>query len=232
MSDPDSPLVSVIMPVYNGRRYVAEALESVFAQRYRPLECIVVDDGSIDGSVEIIEQYPVKYIRQAQCGPGAARNAGVRASRGQLVAFLDQDDQWDPDKLTAQVQTLLAERDAGYVVSLQETRLDSGIEKPDWISDEQLRRDDGFMPGMLLVSRETFDQVGPFREDFSTSSDAEWFFRAQDLGIRHARVMKRLLIRRVHRENQSRDVDSIHRELLKIARESIRRRRPGGDASC
>lgn len=232
MSDQDCPLVSVIIPVHNGRLYVGDALESVFGQKYRPLECIVVDDGSTDGSVEIIERYPVRYLSQPQRGPGAARNVGVRASRGRLLAFLDQDDQWHPDKLTTQVQTLLVSPEIGFVVSLQETLLEKGVAKPAWISNEQLLRNDGLFPGMLLTFRETFDRVGPFREDFSTASDAEWFFRAKDLGIRHTCVMKRLLIRRLHRENQSRNVDTVHHELLQVVRESIRRRRSGGNDSC
>jgi glycosyltransferase involved in cell wall biosynthesis len=227
MSEPHSGLVSAIVPVHNGQQYLAEALDSIFSQTYRPLECIVADDGSTDGSRELAERYPVQYVHQAQRGPGAARNAGVRASHGSFLAFLDQDDRWEPGKLEAQMKALREQPDAGFAVCLQNTRLEDGVEKPHWISNEQLRRDDGFMPGMLMVSREIFERVGQFREDFSAASDAEWFFRAKDLGVGHVRVMQHLLFRRVHRENQSRDVDTTHRELLRIARESIRRSRQG-----
>jgi glycosyltransferase involved in cell wall biosynthesis len=228
MSAPANPLVSVVLPVYNGARYVAEAIRSVLHQDYHPLECIVVDDGSSDKSADIIARYPVRCIAQTQRGPGAARNAGVRASRGELLAFLDQDDQWAPGKLAAQVEALRSNPGTGYVTTLQESRLDAGVDRPSWITETQLRSDSGLFPGMLLVTRETFEKVGPFREELRTSSDADWFFRAKDMAIPHVRVMSPLLIRRIHDRNQSRDVSATHRELLRIARDSIARRSTEG----
>ncbi len=228
MSEPANPLVSVILPVHNGARYVAEAIQSVLDQEYQPLECIVVDDGSTDASADIVARYPVQYIRQVQRGPGAARNAGVQASRGALLAFLDQDDQWAPDKLSAQVDALRSNPGTGYVTTLQESRLEEGIGRPSWITEAQLRDNSGLFPGMLLATRKTFEKVGPFREELRASSDADWFFRANDLAIPHVRIMKPLLIRRIHEGNQSRDVGTTHRELLRIARESIARKSTEG----
>lgn len=224
MSESANPLVSVILPVHNGARYVAEAIRSVLDQDYQPVECIVVDDGSTDASADIIAEHPVQYIHRAQGGPGAARNTGIRASRGELLAFLDQDDQWAPGKLTAQVDALRANPGVGYVLTLQESRLDDGVARPSWITEEQLRDNAGLFPGMLLATREAMEKVGPFREELRTSSDADWFFRAKDLAIPHVRVMKPLLIRRIHDGNQSRDVGTTHRELLRIARDSIARK--------
>lgn len=224
MKNSSKPLVSVILPVHNGARYLAEALQSVVEQDYQPLECIVVDDGSTDASAEVIARFPVKYVRQSQQGPGAARNAGVRASRGELLAFLDQDDQWAPGKLTAQADALRSNPGAGYATTLQESRLNEGVDRPSWITEEQLQSDSGLFPGMLLVTREAFGKVGPFREDLRAASDADWFFRAKDLGIPHVRVMQPLLIRRIHDANQSRDVAATHGELLRIARDSIARK--------
>lgn len=222
------PEVSVIVPVHNGARYVAEAIQSVLNQDYQPLECIVVDDGSSDASAEIIAKYPVKYIYQEQRGPGAARNTGVRASRGEMLAFLDQDDQWAPGKLTAQVDALRSNPGTGYVTTLQESRLNEGVERPSWITEAQMRSSFGLFPGMLLATREAFDKVGPFREELHMSSDADWFFRAQDLAIPHVRIKQPLLIRRIHDGNQSRDVGRTHRELLRIARDSIARKATEG----
>lgn len=224
MSETPNPLVSVVLPVHNGARYVAEAIQSVLDQDYQPVECIVVDDGSTDASADIIVKFPVKYIHQAQGGPGAARNTGVRASRGELLAFLDQDDQWAPGKLTAQVDAWRSNPGTGYVTTLQESRLDEGVARPSWITKDQLRDNSGLFPGMLLATREAIEKVGPFREELRTSSDADWFFRANDLAIPNIRVMKPLLIRRIHDGNQSRDVGTTHRELLRIARDSIARK--------
>ncbi|HEX5852076.1 MAG TPA: glycosyltransferase, partial [Solirubrobacteraceae bacterium] len=87
------PSVSVIVPVYMGERFLADALDSVAAQTYAPLETIVVDDGSPDRSAEIAAGRPgVRLIRQKNQGVAAARNAGLAAARGELLAFLDQDD--------------------------------------------------------------------------------------------------------------------------------------------
>lgn len=227
MNETVNPLVSAILPVYNGARYVAEAIQSVLDQDYRPLECIVVDDGSSDASAEIISRYPVTYIRQAQSGPGAARNSGVRASRGEILAFLDQDDQWAPGKVSAQVHALRSTPGAGYSTTLQRSWLDEGVERPAWITKEQLDSDSGLFPGMLAVTRDAFLKVGPFREELRASSDADWYFRANDLAIPHVRVMEPLLIRRIHDANQSRDVGTSHRELLRIARDSIARKSAG-----
>ena len=224
MSESANPLVSVILPVHNGARYVADAIQSILDQEYRPLECIVVDDGSSDTSADIIAKYPVIYIHQAQRGPGAARNTGVRASRGEVFAFLDQDDQWAPGKLTAQMDALRSNPGTGYVTTLQESRLDENMDRPSWITEKQLRDNSGLFPGMLVATREAFEKVGPFREELRASSDADWFFRANDLAIPHIRIMRPLLIRRIHDANQSRDIGATHRELLRIARDSIARK--------
>ncbi|MDX6683015.1 MAG: hypothetical protein QOG94_3054 [Solirubrobacteraceae bacterium] len=103
-----SPLVSVIVPVHNGRAFIGDALRSVFGQAHRPIECIVVDDGSTDGTAEVVAAIAPDAIciRQARGGVSAARNAGAAAAAGDLLAFLDADDVWLPEKLTLQVREL------------------------------------------------------------------------------------------------------------------------------
>src|SRR3954453_20602732 len=105
------PAVSVVMPVYQGREHLAAAIESVLAQTFEQFELLVVDDGSTDGSSEIVRTYVerdprVHYRRQENAGQGAARNAGIRVARGEAVGFLDQDDLWLPDKLARQLPLL------------------------------------------------------------------------------------------------------------------------------
>src|SRR6266536_3462505 len=105
------PPVSVILPVYNGARFLRDAVESVRRQRYEPLETIIVDDGSTDETREIATGFPgeVSYVRQENAGPPAARNTGLRLARGTLIGFLDADDVWTDDKLALQVPRLLEE---------------------------------------------------------------------------------------------------------------------------
>ena len=109
------PRVSVVIPAYNAERYLRETLESVLAQTYRDFEVVVVDDGSKDSTAAIAEGVggPVRVIRQANAGPSAARNHGIREARGDLIAFVDSDDLWLPEKLAEQVP-LFDEKGTGY----------------------------------------------------------------------------------------------------------------------
>src|SRR5437667_12630279 len=112
------PLVSVVIPCYNGERYLAEAIESVLAQRYEPLEIIVVDDGSTDRSAEVARHFgdAVQYVCQPHAGAAAARNRGVGLATGDLIAFLDADDVWTEGRLARQVQVLEADPSVGMVM--------------------------------------------------------------------------------------------------------------------
>lgn len=100
------PLVSVIMPVYNTAQYIGDAIDSVLSQDYPNKELIIIDDGSTDGTVDIIRRYQpaITLLTQKNQGSAVARNAGLDAARGDYVAFLDSDDIWLPGKLTAQVK--------------------------------------------------------------------------------------------------------------------------------
>ena len=111
------PTVSVIIPAYNAERYLREALDSVMAQTYGDVEVVVVDDGSTDGTREIVRGYgpAARLIEQANAGPSAARNRGVREAGGELVAFIDSDDLWLPEKLALQVPLFDAERRVALV---------------------------------------------------------------------------------------------------------------------
>lgn len=102
------PLVSVVIPTFNRAATVVRAIESVRQQTYRPLELIVVDDGSTDETAQVLRELgdAIVYVHQANAGPAAARNRGIRQARGELVAFLDSDDLWRPSKLERQVSVL------------------------------------------------------------------------------------------------------------------------------
>ncbi len=102
------PKVSAIIPVYNGQNYVAEAIESVLAQTHPASECLVIDDGSTDGTRDAVSRFgdAVRYVRQARSGVSAARNRGLQLAGGEFVAFLDHDDIWRADKLALQVEAI------------------------------------------------------------------------------------------------------------------------------
>lgn len=139
-----NPLVSVIIPAYNAEKFIADALESVFAQTYRPLEIIVIDDGSTDETVKIVKNYQTSftgkfsetsktnetnliYIYQQNSGPSKARNTGINAAKGEYIAFLDADDIWTKDKLEKQIHLFNKDQTIDIVFSnVKKTKVKNG----------------------------------------------------------------------------------------------------------
>ena len=223
----EQPLVSVIIPVYNGARYLGEALESVFAQTYRPFEVIVVDDGSSDDSGKIAQSFSdVRYIHQANQGVAAARNNGIEAARGEFFAFIDQDDLWIPEKLRLQIAWLLNNPDLGYTLTQQRFFLDPGASLPAWFRKELLDSvHTGWVLGTLVVQRAAFDNVGNFATGYTAASDGDWFFRAKAAGVSMEVVPELLLLKRIHGANESAHAKDVLSELRKVVKSSLDRQR-------
>ena len=222
-----APLVSVIVPVLDGAAFLAEALASVAAQTYAPVETIVVDDGSRDASAGIAARAPgVRLLRQANAGVAAARNRGVREAAGEVLAFLDQDDRFTPDKLAVQVAALLAEPDLGFCLAHQRLFLDGLAAPPSWVRPEWLAGPiPGILPGTLVVRRAAFARIGSFVESEPIGSDSDWFMRARDLAVPSRMLDDVLLERRIHADNQSAKVRAGHLQLLRSVRRSLGRKR-------
>src|SRR5262245_7596574 len=120
-----SARVSVIMTVKNGERYFSQALESVFAQTHPEDEELVIDGRSTDRTATIAQSFPVQYLVQEDDGLANARNLGVRHAHGNLIAFLDADDEWARDKLEAQVGVMHAEPALQYTTTLMQFRMEA-----------------------------------------------------------------------------------------------------------
>lgn len=222
-------MVSIIVPVYNGERHIASALQSVFGQYYHSFEVIVVDDGSSDGSAAIVRSFPVRYIYQCNEGVAAARNAGIAASGGEFIALLDQDDLWLPSKLTRQIGHLLGHPELGYVLSRLEFFLETGVERPSWLKEDLLSDDQaGYFPSALVARKTTFEQIGYFDPIYKAASDTDWFFRANAQGIRMEILPEVLLRRRIHEANHSYQTRLTTLELLRIAKKAVDHRRSTG----
>ncbi len=220
-------LASVIVPVYNGSRYLAKTLESVLAQEYPDVEVIAVDDGSTDGSAEIIRRFPaVRYFYQENQGVTVARNNGISRATGEYIAFIDQDDIWTPDKLAVQIDYLEKNPGTGFVLSKSRMFLESGADLPPWLKPSYLEEEHvGFIPGTFLVRRNVLDMVGHYDARYAIASDTDWFSRAMDAGISMHTLPAVLLYKRVHTDNLSNEDDTIREELLKVFRDSIVRKR-------
>ena len=225
--DEEQPLVSAIIPVYNGARYLRAALESVFAQTYRPFEVIVVDDGSTDDSGVIAQSFKeVRYIHQENRGVAVARNNGIEAARGEFFAFLDQDDLWTPQKLQLQVSHLLSHSDLGYTLTEQKFFLDPGASLPVWFRKELLTSaHPGWVPGTLVVRRTAFEKVGNFATGYTAASDSDWFFRAKAAGISMAVLPEMLLLKRIHGTNESGNAKEALAEMRRVIKSSLDRQR-------
>ena len=147
--------VSVVIPAYNAARFVRQAIDSVLHQTHAPLEVLVVDDGSQDDTPEIVESYAdgaVRLIRQPNQGPSAARNTGIAAARGTLIAFLDADDSWLPDKLARQVALLAAHPSAAFCITDERLVGEDGTVFQESYLAEALFRD-GKPDGPALVDK-------------------------------------------------------------------------------
>ncbi len=227
-----APLISCIVPVWNRERFVAETLDSILAQTYRPIEVIVVDDGSTDGTPQVLAGYGdrITTLRQENAGPGPARNTGIRAARGEFLAFLDSDDLWLPEKLAIQHARFEAHPELEACV----TRLQNFWE-PELAEEE--RRHEGhrlarpiaaWNSQTLLARRAAFDRVGPYDPSVEAGWDLRWFSRARELGLRMEMLPDVLVRRRLHAGNISRTRAGRSRdEHLLFLKQHLDRKRRG-----
>jgi glycosyltransferase involved in cell wall biosynthesis len=183
----DTPLVSVVIPTYNYGRFVTEAVDSVLAQTRPAEEIIVVDDGSTDDTRERLRPYEgrVRYVYQNNQGLSAARNAGIRAARGDLIALLDSDDLWHPAKLAFQVQAMTRSPELGLVAADAVRDLKQGWPEVGEPGPLPLRavtlRDllirSRFGPSGVLVRKPCFDAVGDFDTALRSAEDRDMWIR-------------------------------------------------------
>jgi glycosyltransferase involved in cell wall biosynthesis len=222
------PPISVVIPVYDGARYLGEAIASVLAQGHEPLEIVLVDDGSTDGSVAAAGPFAaaVRVLRQSNQGAPAARNHGARAARGDLLAFLDSDDLWVAGRLDRQLACFAADPRLEMVWGMVEQFL-----SPDLGEATRARRAyspeplPGPGPHTMLIKRDAFWSVGPFDTSLRIGESIAWLARAREAGIRELQLAAVLLRRRLHGTNMTVQRRDARTDYLRIAREALERRR-------
>lgn len=220
--------VSVIIPVYNGERYLAAAIESVLEQDYKPLEIIVVDDGSTDKSAQVAHQFDwhVQYVLDRHSGPGQARNTGINLARGELLAFLDADDLWLPGKLNIQVRYLMDHSQCPGCLTRIKYFLEPGFSLPKTFKKELLDEElDGYLIQTLVCRRNIFDVVGKFDANLPSAEDTDWFIRAKDRNVLLAMMPEVLLYKRIHGTNITLDVNLIQQNFFKALKKSVERKK-------
>ncbi len=225
--------VSVIIPTCNYARYLSEALDGVLNQTYKDFEIIVVDDGSVDHTREVVEKYQkefpglIRYFHQENQGSSTARNTGIKNSHGKYIAFLDADDVWLPTKLKIQItefendpQVDLLFTNAFLVNSNGSDSKKKYVRKyefsfkPDEMFEQLLLRN--FVPlSSVIVKRYIIDKIGMFDTAQIYSEDFEWLLRVTR--DHRADFINECLVKyRVHPQNKSHRADTRHRNPIEI----------------
>ena len=224
--------MNVIIPLYNGAAYLADALDSVATQTYRPLDITIIDDGSTDEGVEIVAAaqarlgVAIAYHFQPNQGPAAARNHGVQITDGDLVAFLDADDLWLPQKIAQQVDFLSAHADAQGAICRFRYILEPGTSWPPSLNRAYYDQSPpGYLLSALLVRRDVFGRIGCFDPHLRLGEDTDWFLRARDRGVLIGEVPEILLIRRFHEASLSYASTAARTETFTFLRAALGRRR-------
>ncbi|MEM8675885.1 MAG: glycosyltransferase family A protein [Cyanobacteria bacterium P01_G01_bin.67] len=218
--------VSVIIPAYNGDRYLAAAIDSVLEQNFQNYEIIVVDDGSTDNTPQIAQQYgnAIQYLSQVNQGVAASRNLGLATARGEYIAFLDQDDVFLPHKLSSQVDLL--ERDpnlgmvnSGWQITNEQGELQAAVEPwkqiPDLTAVNIIIWKPVFL-GAILLRHSWLDRVAGFDTTLEQTPDVDLVMRLAMIGCPAAWIEQTTVQYRQHEANASKNTLLQTQELNQI----------------
>jgi glycosyltransferase involved in cell wall biosynthesis len=209
-------MISVVVPAYNARPFIREALASIFREAAFDLDVIVVDDGSTDGTADVALEFPVRCLRSEHRGVSAARNLGLAAATGDLLAWLDADDRWASGRFDGPLQALASDPKLdvvyGYVqqfTAMKHPEQCIGAPRP------------GRLPGSMLIRRDAFLRVGGFDESLRIGEFMDWLVRARHCGLREAMIEQLCLERRIHGHNLGISARTHLGDYLRVARRSI-----------
>ena len=223
------PLVSVIVPVFNEERLLPEAVACIRQQGDAHTEIVAVDDGSTDGTPEVLEGLqrepgsPLRIVRQGNAGPGAARNAGAREARGAIFAFLDADDLWSVGWLRT-VRTRLETRPDALLLGHTSVVRTANLSGPDcgWNPPEPPFL--LFVFGAIALARPTFEAIGGVDASLRFSEDLAFSMVARERGVPFVIVPETTHFYRLHGRNSVRGCGLKERNVIRVLHESLRRR--------
>ncbi len=225
------PAITVIIPVFNGAAFLGDAIRSVLAQAHDLLHIVVVDDGSTDDTPTVAAEFgeTILYHRQENAGAPVARNHGLSLAKGELVAFLDADDLYMPEKFALQVARLDRHPECDIVIgSLQYESLDDSSGR---LTEAEPRNNgDRFslQLGCALFRRRVFEIVGDFNPSLRHCDDWDWFLRAREMGVGMLIHRDLVLRQRLHDRNLTRQREEGARYQRMAFKLSLDRRRARG----
>jgi GT2 family glycosyltransferase len=218
------PLISIIVPVYNGEEFIQEAIDSILLQNYPSLEIVIVNDGSTDNSESIIKSLNVnlKYIYQENAGPAAARNRGICESSGEFIAFLDIDDFWPEFNLDLLVREILDEPGIQVVHGYAQL-LKKNESTGEWEFTANPKESFPGYIGAGLYRKSVFEEVGLFDPALSFGEDSDWFNRANEMRINLKKLEAVTLYVRRHRKNMTQGKNLKELNVLRVFKKSLDR---------
>lgn len=225
------PMLSIVIPVYNGAEFVSEAVESIYAQEFLPekFELILIDDDSEDHSYDVCLELAALHSEiimkrnDVNRGIAATRNIGVVSARGEFLSMLDQDDTWRSDKLIKQFKVLSDNPSVDLVLGMQEFHLTGTNQFPRWFKPEWADAPQaGYVFGCMLIRKSTFLRVGLLDQALRHGSDdVDWFGRAKSMGLLENVIADVVLDRKIHSSNTSSQTKAFNAELLTVIRRKI-----------
>ncbi len=224
----NEPLISVIIPVYNREKYLVEAIESVLRQTWKNVELVVIDDGSTDNTADTALAFEgkINYYYQKNRGLGAARNAGIGHASGDLIAFLDSDDLWLPEKLEKQMDALKQNPKVTMAFTMIEQFISPELSQE---RRSQLQGDGkivgGYLASSLLIWKEALKPACLFPTHIQIGEFIAWYAKAQDEGFTSLLVNEILVKRRIHNDNMGIQLKDQRREYLHVVKEIVERRK-------
>jgi hypothetical protein len=227
---PDSsgarPLVSAIIPVYNGERFIEDAVNNVLAQNYPSLEIIVVDDGSTDGTGEIVNKLPadIRYFKQKNEGPAAARDRGIRDASGEFLVFLDVDDLWPENNLNILVDNMLQEPEVQVITGYAQLMQKNSVTGEYDLDGNPMESFKNYI-GAAIYRKTVFSKVGLFDPSLKFGEDTDWYMRADELKVNMKRLEEITLFVRRHGENMTQGKNLVELGALRVRKKSLDRMR-------
>lgn len=220
--------ISCVIPVFNGERFIAEAIASVRRQTVPISEVIVVDDGSTDRTADVVAGLgDIRYLGQANSGAPSARNRGMAAATGEFVAFLDADDIWEESKTALQLERFDADPRIGACTTYMQNFWMEEVENE--LEGSEVNRLTEAQPGVassVMLRAGACREVGPLDTSLRHRDIQDWLIRMRGFGWRLETRNEVLVRRRVHSSNISRQrTDAGEQELLRLATAALLRRR-------